>query len=105
MAAHPAVDEAHGYIYFLSNKDDVPETQLYRVSLADKSIIDRITKRPGTHDVIVAPDDSAFRRYLFHNHDAAAPGSLPLRWNAASRRSTKINWPNSDRTTFRALNF
>ena len=58
-AAHPSVDEAHGYIYFLSNKDSVPETQLYRVSLGDKRI-ERITKLPGTHDVIIAPDDSAF---------------------------------------------
>ncbi len=58
-ASHPAVDEAHGYIYFLSNKDDVVETQLYRLSLADKSIA-RITRQPGTHEVIVAPDDSGF---------------------------------------------
>jgi len=58
-ASHPAVDEAHGYIYFLSNKDDVREAQLYRVSLADKSIA-RITKEPGTHDVILAPDESGF---------------------------------------------
>ena len=58
-AAHPAVDEAHGYVYFLSNKDDVPETQFYRVSLADRHI-DRITKLPGTHDVIVAPDGGHF---------------------------------------------
>jgi dipeptidyl-peptidase-4 len=58
-ASHPAVDEAHGYIYFLSNKDDVRETQLYRVSLADKSI-SRITKEPGTHEVIFASDDSWF---------------------------------------------
>jgi dipeptidyl-peptidase 4 len=58
-AAHPAVDEAHGYIYFLSNKDSVPETRLYRVSLADKHI-ERITKDPGTHDVIVSPDASRF---------------------------------------------
>lgn len=59
VAAHPAVDEAHGYIYFLSNKDDVPETQFYRVSLADKHI-DRITKLAGTHEVMVAPDASRF---------------------------------------------
>jgi dipeptidyl-peptidase-4 len=58
-ASHPAVDEAHGYVYFLSNKDDVRDTQLYRVSLADKSIA-RITPEPGTHDVILAPNDSGF---------------------------------------------
>ena len=54
-ASHPAVDEAHGYIYFLSNKDNVIDTQLYRVSIADRSIA-RVTRDPGTHDVIFAPD-------------------------------------------------
>jgi dipeptidyl-peptidase-4 len=58
-ASHPAVDEAHGYLYFLSNKDDVRDTELYRVSLADKSIV-QITREPGTHAVILAPDDSGF---------------------------------------------
>ncbi|MGA9884811.1 MAG: S9 family peptidase [Candidatus Acidiferrales bacterium] len=58
-ASHPAVDEAHGYIYFMSNKDNVLGSQLFRLSLADKSIT-RVTKAPGVHDVIIAPDDSAF---------------------------------------------
>jgi dipeptidyl-peptidase 4 len=58
-ASHPAVDEAHGYVYFLSNKDEVRDTQLYRVALSDKSIV-RITRDPGTHEVIAAPDDSGF---------------------------------------------
>jgi dipeptidyl-peptidase-4 len=57
--SHPAVDETRGYIYFLSNKDDARDKQLYRVSLQDKSIT-RITRESGTHDVIVAPDESAF---------------------------------------------
>ncbi len=58
-ANHPAVDEARGYIYFISNKDDVRETQLYRVSLNDKSLT-RITKEPGSHNARIAPDSSAF---------------------------------------------
>ena len=49
--AHPAVDEAHGYIYFLSNKDDVRETSSIASRFADKSVT-RITQEPGTHDVI-----------------------------------------------------
>jgi dipeptidyl-peptidase-4 len=57
--SHPAVDEAHGHIYFLSNKDDASDTQLYRVSLEDKRIT-RITRESGTHHVIISPDDSAF---------------------------------------------
>jgi dipeptidyl-peptidase-4 len=58
-ASHAAVDEAHGYIYFMSNKDNVLGNQLFRLSLADKSIT-RITRDPGVHDLILAPNDSAF---------------------------------------------
>ena len=58
-ASHPAVDEAHGFIYFLSNKDDVRQTQLYRLSLADKTVTP-VTREAGTHQVIIAPDASAF---------------------------------------------
>jgi dipeptidyl-peptidase 4 len=54
-ASHPAVDERDGYIYFMSNKDNVTESQLYRVSLKDKSIR-QITKGGGTHDVLIAPE-------------------------------------------------
>jgi dipeptidyl-peptidase-4 len=56
---HPAVDEAHGEIYFLANKDDVADTQLYRLSIRDKSIT-RITHESGTHHVVIAPDHSGF---------------------------------------------
>ena len=58
-ASHPAVDESRGDIYFLSNKDDVRETQLYRLSLKDKSVT-RVSRESGTHDVVISPDDSAF---------------------------------------------
>ena len=58
-SSHPAVDEAHGFIYFISNKDNVRDAQLYRLSLADKSIT-RITREDGWHDPLIAPDASAF---------------------------------------------
>ena len=58
-ASHPAVDEASGYIYFTTNKDNVRETQLYRVSLRDKSLT-RITQDAGSHSAKIAPDASAF---------------------------------------------
>jgi dipeptidyl-peptidase-4 len=57
--SHPSVDEARGFIYFLSNKDDVRESQLYRLSLEDRSVTP-VTREPGANDVIVAPDASAF---------------------------------------------
>jgi dipeptidyl-peptidase 4 len=58
-ANHPAVDEARGYVYFITNKDDVRETQLYRVSVSDKSLT-RITKEAGSHSARISPDTSAF---------------------------------------------
>jgi dipeptidyl-peptidase-4 len=58
-ASHPQVDEAHGCIYFISNKDNVVETQVYRVSLRDRSVT-RITREAGTHQPTFAPDSSAF---------------------------------------------
>jgi dipeptidyl-peptidase 4 len=57
--SHPTVDEAHGYIYFLSNKDELRGTSLYRLALKDKSIT-RVTRDNGVHGVIIAPDDSAY---------------------------------------------
>jgi dipeptidyl-peptidase-4 len=58
-ANHPAVDEARGYVYFLANKDNVRESQLYRVSLNDKSLT-RVTKDAGTHSVKIAPNALTF---------------------------------------------
>ena len=57
--SHPTVDEARGYIYFLSNRDELRGTDLYRVSLQDKSIA-RITRDNGVHNPIISPDRSAF---------------------------------------------
>jgi dipeptidyl-peptidase-4 len=57
--SHPVVDEAKGYIYFLSNKDNVIESQLFRVSLRDKSIT-RITREAGTHSVAISPAANTF---------------------------------------------
>lgn len=58
-ASHPAVDEGRGYIYFLSNKDNVTQAQLCRLSLQDKSIAP-VTREAGTHDITFASDSSAF---------------------------------------------
>jgi dipeptidyl-peptidase 4 len=58
-ATHPVVDETGGYVYFMSNKANVTGSQLYRVSLRDKTIT-QITKGAGTHDVLIAPETFDF---------------------------------------------
>ena len=58
-ASHPAVDEKDGYVYFVSNKADVTGSQLYRVSMADKKIM-QVTHGAGTHDVLIAPETFDF---------------------------------------------
>jgi dipeptidyl-peptidase-4 len=58
-ASQPAVDEARGHIYFISNKDNVTESQLYRVSIADHTVT-QITRGAGTHDVVIAPRTFSF---------------------------------------------
>jgi dipeptidyl-peptidase-4 len=57
--SHPAVDEKNEYVYFLSNKDNVMGTQVYRVSLRDKRIT-RITRDSGTHLAAISPNTDTF---------------------------------------------
>jgi len=64
---HPGVDEKHGYVYFITNKDDVKETNLYRVSLNDKSLT-RITKESGYNAANLSPALSGF----VHSYSNAA---------------------------------
>ena len=58
-SAPPVVDESRGYVYFASNKDNVSEQQLYRLSLKDKSL-ERLTSAHGTHFISFAPDATAY---------------------------------------------
>ena len=58
-ATPPAVDEANGYIYFSSNKDEVQGVRLFRLSLKDKSITP-LTPTAGTHETSTAPGGAAF---------------------------------------------
>jgi dipeptidyl-peptidase-4 len=57
--SHAIVDESGGYIYFLSNKDELRGTDLYRLSLKDKSIA-RISREDGVHDPLIGPHASAY---------------------------------------------
>jgi dipeptidyl-peptidase-4 len=53
------VDERHGYVYFLSNKNNAVESHLFRVSISDGSIA-QVTRTHGVHAPEIAPDESAF---------------------------------------------
>ncbi len=73
-ANHPAVDEARGYVYFLANKEDPRDTDLYRVSVANKEIT-RITKGDGVHSANVSPNTQAF---IDSYSNRSTPGSQTL---------------------------
>ena len=88
-STHPAMwTKANGYIYFLSNKDDVPETQLYRVSLRDKK---HHAAHAGGRNSSPSSRSGLFRLrgHLFDCRDARAPGSLSIRTGRAWRSWTK----------------
>jgi dipeptidyl-peptidase 4 len=55
----PAVDEKQGFLFFVSNKDEIDGLQIYRLSLKDKTL-KKLTAAPGTHVASFAPDASSF---------------------------------------------
>jgi dipeptidyl-peptidase-4 len=80
--SHPAVDEARGFVYFLSNKDDVREIDLYRVSLRDRTV-ERVTREPGSHKVLISPDSAAFV-------DTSSDAMTPPRQNLDAMDGSRI---------------
>ncbi len=48
------VDAAREQVYFRANREHRAERQIYRLNLADGAI-DRISRRPGTHDPVYSP--------------------------------------------------
>ena len=88
-ASHPAVDEAHGYVYFMSNKANVTGSQLFRVSLRDKTIT-QITREAGTHDVLIAPD-------TFDFVDTFSKAGTPPRQDLFSAEGTRIATVNDNK--------
>jgi dipeptidyl-peptidase 4 len=84
--SHPTVDEARGFVYFFSNKDELRATQLYRLSLADKTIT-RITREDGTHGIVISPDASA---YVDTYSNAMTPARQDL-YRMDGKRAATIN--------------
>jgi dipeptidyl-peptidase-4 len=81
-ANHPAVDEAHGYVYFLANKEDPRDTDLYRVALGSKQIT-RITKEKGTHGANISPNAQTFI-------DSYSNSSMPGRQDLIRTDGTRV---------------
>jgi|Deesub1362B_J571_1020462.scaffolds.fasta_scaffold04466_2 dipeptidyl-peptidase-4 len=53
------VDEEHGYVYFVADREESTERHLYRVPLKGGKI-ERLTQEPGTHRVQVSPGGRYF---------------------------------------------
>jgi dipeptidyl-peptidase 4 len=53
------VSESRGYVYFMCDKNSPIDLQLYRLSLADKSLA-RITQGAGTHFASISPNAAYF---------------------------------------------
>jgi dipeptidyl-peptidase 4 len=83
------LDEKHGFIYFLSNKDNPLELHLFRLSLADKTVR-RVTSEAGTHEVSIAPDCAAFL-------DTFSNAMSPARQDLERIDATPIATLNEDR--------
>ena len=81
-SAHAAVDEVNGYVYFLSNKDTIIGTQLFRASLRDKTIT-QITHQAGTHQVLIAPG-------TFDFVDTFSTANTPPRQDLYAADGTKV---------------
>jgi dipeptidyl-peptidase 4 len=81
-ASHPAVDEADGFVYFISNKAAITDGQLYRVSIADKTIT-QVTHDAGTHDVLIAPK-------TFDFVDTFSTANAPPRQDLDSADGTRV---------------
>ncbi|MGH9734487.1 MAG: DPP IV N-terminal domain-containing protein [Candidatus Acidiferrales bacterium] len=81
-SAAAAVDEANGYVYFMSNKDTVIGTQLYRVSIGGKKLT-QVTHGAGTHEVVIAPKTFGFV-------DTFSDAMTPPREDLYSADGTKV---------------
>ena len=69
------VDETRGMVYFLANRDDPTETQLYAVSF-DGGEPRRITQQAGTHSVTL---DSACQRFIDEYSALDTPPQVSVR--------------------------
>lgn len=69
------IDGPRGILYFLANRDNPTEQQLYAVPLAGGEPR-RLTPEPGTHSVVI---DHALRRFVDVHSSVAAPPRLTLR--------------------------
>ena len=70
-----AVDETQGVVYFLANRDEPTETQLYAVSFEGNEQR-RITQEAGTHMVTV---DSACQRFIDEHSALDTPPQVSVR--------------------------
>lgn len=75
VTALVALDEARRVAYFQATRESVLERQLYAVPL-DGGPVERITREPGWHEAVVAPEAGLF---LDHWSHTGASASITLR--------------------------
>lgn len=81
------VDQARGRLYFLGNKDDVLEQQLYSVDLAKPNVITRLTERGWTNRAEM--DGAASRLIVTRSNPNQPPQSFLA--DASGKRIAWIN--------------
>ncbi len=86
------VDEAKGRVYFLANKDDVLERQLYTVDLAKPGVVTRLTERGWSYG---ASMDGKATRLIVTRSNPDQPAQTYLADTAAKR----IAWINENALT------
>ncbi len=81
------VDEAKGRLYFMANKDDVLEQQLYSVDIAKPAAITRLTERGWTNKAVM---DNAATRLIVTRSNPNQPAQSYLA-DTAGKRVAWIN--------------
>ena len=81
------VDQAKGRLYFLGNKDDVLEQQLYSVDIAKPNVITRLTERGWTNRAEM--DGAASRLIVTRSNPSQPPQSFLA--DASGKRIAWIN--------------
>ncbi|WP_443026404.1 DPP IV N-terminal domain-containing protein [Sphingomonas sp. FARSPH] len=89
VTALVGVDETKGRLYFIANKDDVLEQQLYSVDIARPETITRLTERGWTN---AATMDAAASRFIIQRSSPTQPSQVYM----ADPTGKRLAWINEN---------